>query len=355
MVQTTEKADAPRSVDLWIKWAIRVFAIVVGAVVGTVVAVEIADTDIVIEEISAPAELIQAGYTPSVVAYQILREIEHVDRVATTSKRRPEVGLGRGQVELSLPVLNISIGSIVDYFKTKLGVPRRRLRGGIVNSDYRDGECVYGCYAILLYLDGSSPKHFSVIGPKYEVDKLVREAARKAVETIDPFLLANFYYASRTAEPDAGSEIQRLTTDSPEDPWIVTLQGMMLNRSQKWAEAIPYFDRALALNSGHAPAFNSRCWAKGHLPGQAVAAIEDCRTGLRLDPRSFQTMDSLAYALEQSGQLDQAFIAIKCAKRISGNNGDVETTYQRLLQKVANASAELPTDRACQLVFQGGP
>ncbi len=350
-----EKSDAQRSVDRWITWAIRAFAIVVGSVVGAVVAVEIADTGIVIEEISVPAELGQEGYTPSVIAYQILREVEHVDKVATTSKRRPEVGLSRGQVELSLPVLNISIGSIVDYFKTKLGVPRRRLRGGIVNSEYRGGVCVYGCYAILLYLEGREPKHFSVVGPKYDVDKLIRDAARKAVETIDPFLLANYYYASKSAEPDADAEIHRLTKGSPQDPWIATLQGMMLNRKQQWAEAIPYFDRALMLNGKHAPAFNSRCWAKGHLPGQAAAAIDDCRTGLRLDPRSFQTMDSLAYALEQGGQLEQSFIAIKCAKRISGDNEDVEATYERLRQKLTNASTEPPTAKACHVVLQGRP
>ena len=190
-----------RTIERMIVYGARTFAVAVGLIVGTVTTVEFMDSTIVIEEISVPSELAQQGYTPSVTAYEILKEWRNVDSVATTTKRRREIGFNRGQVELSLPGFNVTIGSIVDYFKTKLGVSKERLRGGIVATTSLEPGCEEGCYIFLLSLDGRRPEQFAVKRPKSEIDGLIREAARGAVEKLDPYLLANFHYARGEPTP----------------------------------------------------------------------------------------------------------------------------------------------------------
>lgn len=358
MAKVTETIE--RSVAL----VARLFAITLGLVVGAVVAAEITDNTIIVEEISVPAELAQRGYTPAVVAYRILDEWRLIDETATTTKRRREVSLSHSQVELALPGFDLSISSIVDYFKAKLGRPRQRLRGSVVMLDSEAPECAEGCYTVFVDLEGPTPAHFSRAAPKRDVEALVRGAARQAVETLDPYLLANFYFAEgKQVQEDANAQLARegeirrilaiVLSSAPadDDPWAHTLIGVMLNARQDWAAAIPHLDDALRLDDAFASALNSRCWAKAHLPGQAQAAIADCRRALQINERSFETMDSLAFALEQAGAVEQAFEIIKCARRISAGAPSVEASYSRLLEALPRANTATPTEGACDALF----
>lgn len=316
---------------------------------------EARDTAIMIDEISAPEELTDRGYTDSLIAHQILSEWKMIDATATTKKRRKEIGLSRGQVDLAMPGINLSVRSVADYFRSKFGLKQERLRGGLVVVDSELPQCAAGCYAFHVDLDGSTPKHF-VVGPRprAEIELLVREAARKAVEFLDPYLLANFYFSSKSEdEPTGASEIDRLvdvtlrTKPASDDPFALTLRGAMYNRQQNWAAAIVEFDRALDLDSDFASAINSRCWAAAHIPGRTAEAIRDCRSALRLDRDSFETMDSLAFAMEKDGQTEAAFLVIKCARQISDRAPSVETTYARLKGAVPGASTKRPTREEC--------
>ena len=171
--------------------------------------------------------------------------------------------------------------------------------------------------------------------------------------------------ASRPRHPELErarlKEIDRLiavtlsSDPADDDPWALTLHGVMLNREKRWAEAIREFNQALDLNGAMASALNSRCWARGHLPGQAEAAIKDCRAGLVLNPKSFETMDSLANVLDQDGQVEQAFATVRCAKRLSSTAKSVETTYKRLQAKLPNATLAPLTDKECSAIIKGAP
>jgi len=349
--------------DRTISLAARLFAVALGFAVGAVVAFELTDASVTIDEMSVPSDLANQGYTPSVVAHEILDEWANISTVATTTKRRQEISLGHGQVELSLPAVELSIGSIVDSFRSRLGFPQEHVRGGIVNTVSTDPKCANGCYTFLLDLDGPTPDHFSITEPKENINQLIREASRLAVEKLDPYLLANYYYASKPAdEPNREQEVYRLvavvlaTKPSDDDTWAYTLLGAMLNKQERWPEAVSNFNNALAIDPHFAPALNSRCWAKAHIPGEVGDAIVDCRAALGFDPDSFETMDSLAFALEQNNQRGAAFDLIRCALRVeqrappAKRSGSVEQTYARLRLSAPNARSPEPTEAACKAI-----
>lgn len=333
----------------------RAFWIVAGVVLAVILMIEINDRAVIIEEISVPAELADRGYTPSVVAHQLLEEWRVIDETALTTRRRREIGLGSGRVDLAVPGFNLSLNTIVDYLKNLIGAPRERVRGGIVAIQSQAPECAEGCYTMFLSLEGRSVRRLSLTAPAtLGVEEIIRRSSRAMMEELDPYLLANFYYSADPArEPARESEMLRLIdvvlAEPParDDPWALTLLGVYHNRNQRWAEALTHLDRALQLDRTLAPALNSRCWAKGHLPGRAEEAIADCREALRLNPDSYQTMDSLAYALEQTGDRARAFRVILCARRISEGDPDIETTYARLRTALPNADATPPDEAAC--------
>ncbi len=339
----------------------RLFIITVGGVLSLAFGFEFNDRGIVVDDISVPAELERRGYTPSVVAAQVVTEWQQIGTRATTTKRYFNIGardnFGRGQVDLAIPGFNLSVNSMADYFKSKMGGQQDRLRGSIVESDSTAPECVDGCYTFFLRISSRDGNRFAAItAPRSDIEALLRNAARLTIENIDPYLLANYYYASPSdREPQREAEIDRLITlvlSNPppdDDPWGHALRGVMFNSHQRWAEAIPHFDRALALDEDFAPALNSRCWANAHIPGRADDAIRDCQHALRLDPQSFQTMDSLAYALEQNGQTEEAFKTIRCAWRIAEGNEDVETTFRRLRAAHRGDTGPQPSAAECEV------
>lgn len=335
---------------------VAVFWFVVGVVVVLVVLAEARDDSVVVEQMSVPAELEKMGYTPTLVALQILEEWGTISHGATTTKQRPgvpESSLDPGQVEIPVPAVNISISSIVDYFKSRWNIPQRRLRGGIVAVASDAPECSAGCYTFRISLGGPGLLTVPRARPTNEIDALIKDASRLALEHIDPYLLANFYFASGDRDPLLENEIRGLlekvltTNPTSDDIWAHTLTGVLYNRHQQWAEALPHFDRALQIDSDFAPALNSRCWARAHIPGGAETALPDCRAALRQNDGSFQTMDSLAFALDLAGETDAAYALIRCARRVSEGNGDVEATYERLREKLRAAEQAMPTEAEC--------
>ncbi|HWA01543.1 MAG TPA: tetratricopeptide repeat protein [Caulobacterales bacterium] len=346
-------------VDRAISNVVRAFFIVLGGVFSVAFGFEVSNQAPVVDDISVPQELDERGYTPTVVASRILSEWHTIAAVAQTTKtarntRVPATKqLQEGQADLALPGLNVSIGALADYFKSKAGIRQDRLRGSIVISESAAPQCANThCYTFFLTLNGQPMR---TLADRPDIEPLLRDAARLMVENIDPYVLDNFYLHSTVdAEPDRRAEMQRLTTillrssSAEERGWANALQGVMLNRDHLWDQAIPYFDRALALDPNNYSAYNSRCWAKAHIDGQARSAIADCRAGLRINPRSEQTLDSLAYALEKDGQLDLAFKTIRCARRITrGADADIETTYHHLLELHPKPAPE-PSDAECQ-------
>lgn len=352
-------AVAGNIIERFVALAARVFWVFVGLIVAIVFMIELNDKAVIIEEISVPSELAERGYTPSVVAHQLLNEWRIIDQTAQTTRRRREIGLGAGRVDLAVPGFNLSINAVVDYFKALIGAPRERVRGGILAVGADTPECAEGCYRMFLSLEGRTTRRFTLTAPAaMGVDEIIRRGSRVMMEGLDPYLLANFYFfADPAREPAREAETLRLVNvvlNNPpanDDPWALTLLGALQNRQGRWADAIVHLDRALAMDRNFAPALNSRCWAKAHLPGRAEEAIADCRAALRLNADSFQTMDSLAYALEQAGDNQQAFNVILCARRISNGAAEIETTYARLRAALPNADATAPTEAACEALL----
>jgi hypothetical protein len=343
------------------KFAARGVVVLLGLVFGLVVGLEMIDRTVLIEEISVPEELAQQGYTPSVVAYRILTELKQIDARATTTRTRPQVGLSNTQVEVTLPVgANISLSSIIAYFRSRFGYPQTRLRGGIVVSDSQDPKCaVAGCYTFFVNIDGRQSYFFSSTYPKNEVRELIHETSLGAVARLDPYLLANYFFAcSDVQEPNhyqrarAYAEIALRQAPPDDDAWAMTLLGMIQNQSHNWQAATSYFDLVLTQRPGFAPALNSRCWARAHIQGRAADAVADCRAALAQNPRSYETFDSLAVAFAETGQQRPALVASRCAIQLGPEIAHLQQTYDDLHQRFPSVSVGSASDSECASLYR---
>lgn len=325
---------------------VRVFVVAIGGILSLAFGLEMnAPRYMVVNDISVPPELQDDGYTPQVIAAHILAEWQRIALVSDTQYKRANINadevFGGGQVQLALPGVDMSVGSIVNYFRSRLGENSDQVGGNIVVSHSTDERCQteVGCYTFFLTVRGpQGPRPVQITHSQDEIDALIREAARASIRYVDPYLLAQYYYRSPiTAEPDRerlSLELIEVALNEPpveDDAWALTLRGMWHNRAHRWEEAVEALDLALNRNPDLQGAYNSRCWAKAHIPNRADEAIVDCHEALRRMPDSFLTMDSLAYALEQNGQQDQALFTIRCALQAGGrHNSDVRETFDRL-------------------------
>lgn len=330
----------------------------VGVGIVWIIAAELSDQSVVVEEIAVPSELEVQGYTSSVVAYQIVDEWREINRVARTERPRRAMNLAYGQVDLTIPGVNISLESIIGYFKDKLGVRESRLHGGIVVNELGEPNCAVGWYRFHMDVEGVRRAHVVRCRPKAEIHWLIQDVAVATGEAIDPYLLANYYYsakspecASSTCEDKIEALIEIALNERPteDDPWAHTLRGAMHNRAHRWAEAVPHFDRALQLRPHHRSALTSRCWARLHLD-QLDAAIADCRTALRLNNQSYESMHNLAEALKRKGDDRGAFAVIRCAVRLAPDRTDIGDLHEELRARLAVRDVAA-TAQECERAF----
>ncbi len=288
--------------------------------------VEFRSNSILIEEISVPSELADRGYNPQFVAHQILAEWKFIDQHAPTQKRRKEITLSSSAVDLNLPGSDISMRALTGYVKERLGFRIERLRGGIVRVDSDYSECFGQCYQLHFVLDGfRRTRDESDVFPADQLDALISQASRRALEKLDPYLLANFTYfeggddraldARMEQEREALRLIDVVLDTAPRDehPWAYTLRGIIERRAGDFDAAIGSFEAALQIDPQFASALNSRCFAlaKNNRAGEGIG---DCRKAARLNPSSWQTLHSLAYAYARDAQIDSATTALACAQ-----------------------------------------
>jgi tetratricopeptide (TPR) repeat protein len=84
-------------------------------------------------------------------------------------------------------------------------------------------------------------------------------------------------------------------------PAALNNKGWALGKSGRYEEAIPYYDKAIAIDPTHTDALDNKGWALFHL-GRYQEAIEQFDKTLVVDPKYADAWDGKEWALRKLGK-----------------------------------------------------
>ena len=142
---------------------------------------------------------------------------------------------------------------------------------------------------------------------------------------------------------DIAGSVERFTEAveaNPEDAAALNNLGQVLVRSGRAAEALPYFDRAIAVSSGTWSYHFNRARAHGELRSwpQAIAGY---RAAAALFPDDYATRFNLGKALQANGDLPDAIEAFERAIELAPGQADFHLSHGLALE-----AAQRPRDAA---------
>ena len=109
--------------------------VILTIVIALIVAVfwELRRKSAIIDPIIVPPEIAKNGYTPDVVAQQLVTEIRDLQIDARVKARREEsFELSGAQIDFTVPTAGISYRAIVRYMRQVFGRPEQRVQGEII-------------------------------------------------------------------------------------------------------------------------------------------------------------------------------------------------------------------------------
>jgi tetratricopeptide (TPR) repeat protein len=127
--------------------------------------------------------------------------------------------------------------------------------------------------------------------------------------------------------------LKRCLDLNPDNPFAQNLVGYDLNKQHKFAEAIPHFDRAIAMEPSFAYAYNNRGHASIEL-GQIERGLEDINHSLQLDKENSYAYRNLGIYKLKLNQLEEAKLLFLQAKKLDAGTELIE----ELLAKVKDAA-----------------
>lgn len=126
-------------------------------------------------------------------------------------------------------------------------------------------------------------------------------------------------------------QLTRAVERGSNDPNTLNNLAQVLVRAGRVREAIPYFDRAIALSQGTWSYHFNRAKAYGELQ-QWGRAISGYREALQLFPDDYATQFNLAKALQANGDLSEALATYERAIELAPGQADFLLSYGRALE-----------------------
>jgi Flp pilus assembly protein TadD len=174
---------------------------------------------------------------------------------------------------------------------------------------------------------------------------IVPPAARPKIATERPFMDASGKaYESYQAGDFNGAlkNYQDAVARNPTDPEALSNLGQVLVRLERPQEALPYFNKAIALNSDRWAYVFNRARAQGLL-GHWTECIADYRRAQQLFPNDYATTYNLALALHKSGDEEAAIVEYRKAIDLAPDDGvfrrALAMSLERLDRRAEAASA----------------
>jgi len=210
---------------------------------------ELRQDRVLVEAFVAPKDLVEQGYTSTVIAEKMLDEIRAINSQSGSLRARRALESGDAVPDIQIAHGGLSMKAIVRYARRLLDLPDATIGGEIV----RRGAALR---MTLRTRDRYGTEVVEAVRSDGNVDALLEDAGRAIVRATDPYILATYF---NTKESNAGSQtfpetlaaIEYVLTHPPEsdDAWALNLRGNVRAEQGRYDEAVADYRAAIGRGS----------------------------------------------------------------------------------------------------------
>ena len=330
-------------------FTVNLTIVFVGLALLTIVSRQLLNRSVVIEPINVPASIAQKGYTSEIISQWIVDEINNIQDIATTQKKRSELVPDWERLDIEMPGADLSVQTIGRILREGLGILEKKITGEVIQLEHG-----YRMRLRFMLIDDNS---YAVLTDD-DVDQLIKKGALQSIKTIEPFTLASYYYAmAHPGGPEGTDDKERTealekmneTIDlclknkrSDDDPWAHNLRGVALARLNKHKQAIQSYELAIAADPNFVlPVWN---WGTSLLALNRYGdALDKYREAISKDPELDPELPSKVLVgwgreLAGEGQVDKAIDLFKEALKREPLQADAYFEWGQALYDLASQS-----------------
>jgi Flp pilus assembly protein TadD len=228
---------------------------------------------VLIEPIEIPKRFVDAGYTPHVVASQLMGNLLAIYK--SVKMLRPTLAIATTRPDIVVPGTGLTIRTITGYLQSIIYDPTNRIIGEVTEQN--------GVLQFHIRING---RRVDIPEPSHrELDALLTQAIYAVLREIDHYVLAAYLlYTDREA---ARKEVVQIIAAAPEKSEqkarAYNLYGMILDEDKQFDEAIDTFNKSLLINR-RAPYVFLNLGNALYRKGEGAEAIKNLRTAIKLDP-----------------------------------------------------------------------
>lgn len=318
----------PGALDFTYRAAIKTIVLLVSFILLYVVVKYVRADDVMIEPISVPPKLQEAGYSGVVVANLLLQEVQAIKRAGDeleTAEMNSEKTPLRAQsndpfaslATIQVPSSGLSVRTIADVLRDFLDIRERKIGGAITivtsanaTLDRPGNPAVYQVALDLGPTAALAAKPEA--GP--DIEKAIRLSARSIVRQYDPVGLASYYVRKR--EQDALRELADDLMKS-DDRWHrragLFVQGLYADNA---AEKIARFQEAIAEDPEFGAAYNALGSALAATNEGNDEAIRMFGEAIRLNPSNVWAYRNRADVYRRKGDFQRAVADFERASKL---------------------------------------
>lgn len=315
------KADSHSRTRLWLKVSL---ALLVSVILARILQLSFADV-IVIEPVSVPKSLADAGYTPEFVAARLGSAMKDVYHAAQTAKSFPTLASpSRDALDsIEVPQTKVSLRAFIDLVRYLTGIRPTTVQGMIV----QEGTSLRLAIQVQRRA-GEAPETGVFTSPDNGVDLLLAKAAHFALRSLDPYIEARYLVTNGRSDEAvilARQAIHSYACDNRCRSMMYNLWGnVMADRHQDGA-AIEKFRQAIACDPHNRLAqFSWITVLEGR--GDFGLALERIQLVLDRVPDDAPAHAQLAEIYLNQGNLDAAEAEYGRAARLDASDPRIETS-----------------------------
>ena len=296
------------------------------------------DSEITVEPILMPQELVGLGYTPTVAARRLTDSSNRFHIRPLIPMEYRTLADPPRQVDFVVPSVGISVKSIANYFRDVLRLGASTVTGEMLF--HRTEERI----SLRLRLDSNVIFDSSARYGETGMQELFISAGYELTRRLNPFVLALYHY-SRNEDLEASHLVNDLLHNSS-TPEVVAaalnLQGFIHADNREYEKSYRQFERAIEIYPNSSTTYSNWCGVLAQA-GEVTGSIAPCYTALELSPRDAQAHINLGAALLhlKPPNVNQAIEHFKQATDLDPNKASAYINWGIALMATRDADAAI--------------
>lgn len=243
-------------------------------VIGLVVLLEARRKTVVIEAISVPKQLDDAGYKPDVISAEIRDKSAEIESaIIGTQAHKDNLDVREEKLpDIEVPETKLSIRSIIQLVQYFTGKEPLHLSGELIclkpdcSSTDNNVQKAPRFEVVSRITDGNTIVHRNRF-QAYEVDDAVEQLSEELLSVVNPYLLGRYVYQIKNDSKKASSILQS-AGDSPRyryRAWAYNqLATIQVNEEGQLGQAVSNYRTAIELEGERAPLCSLPHWLARH-------------------------------------------------------------------------------------------